>query len=621
MKKITFKNISKYYKNNNKIKSILYKINFELNVGEMVLIKGQSGSGKTTLLNIISGLVIPNEGNIYIDNTKVIDLFKYRKECISHIYQDLSLIEKLSVYENIKIYLDILGIKDKKIDKTLKELNILHLKHTKVYKLSGGEKQRVSIARALLKPSLILVADEPTAFLDKNNTKRVYNLLKKETKKRIVVITSHKPNHLKPYVNKIITIKNESIKTETIKPIIQKSNLNYKYKFKLKEKIIISIKRIKSYKNYSLFICLIYLFLIVTSTYMINLYKKDINYFQSYYNIYLSDYSLDRIIINKKNKTSFNKSDYKKIYGLDKNITIKDDLLLDEKITIKTNNKKLILKIDNNKTKKNYLYLDDKQYKKYKHLHNKRVYLQYENYTKKIKIDSIKKGKDNYILLSNLVLKELKPYVIIKYSDIYLNNRLMTTYKVKFNNFPKEETNVIIKTPYYEKDITKALISSNVITLDKDSLNTNNSYQKSIYVKNSNNINKIKNKLINNGYNVFVIKDSLHSDIKDIISIISLLKNVFVLSIIFIIYLFGYFILKIILSSNKNFYMVLKRLDVSDKEMEEVIFIEFFILENIVTLFILLRFNLSKISVFISYIMIMLIIKKISKKGVHSDRN
>ena len=622
MRKITFNNITKYYYNNQLIKEIFHKINFSISLGEMVLITGPSGSGKTTLLNIIAGIEKTSSGEIYVDKTKIYDFDEYRKNYVSYIYQESFLVGNLSVYENIKIYSYIHDIKINNIDNTLEKLGILHLKNVKAKKLSGGEKQRVSIARSLIKISPILICDEPTAYLDYNNTKIVYNLLIKESKKRIVIISSHKPYYLKKYATKVIEIKDESIKEKSINQIKKNVKItNFIFKFRFKEKILIALKSIKGYKKKSVFICLVYLFLFITLAYSLNLYNKDINYKYSLYNVFLKDYSMDRLIINKKNKTFFTKKDINEIKQINSNILIKDDLFLDETINVKLYNKYYSYKLVTKNSKNNILFLDDKNYKKYKHLNKKTTFIKYNHYIKRIKI-KIRKSKDNYIVLTKNNMNKLKPYVILNYSDIYVND-LLKKYVVKLNDFPKEDVNIVIKNPYNLIKVDKAFISDNTLYLDKDVFKNYKSYQKSLYIKNKRETYDIKNKLINRGFNVIVVKDTLHSDILDIVLIISYFKKIFILLIMVIIILFSYFILNAFIKSNNEFYKILHLLEATKKEVEEVIFIEMFILENLVLLFVLILSNCLSSGItnyiLITYFLILLMINIFSKKGILND--
>lgn len=176
--------------------------NFSLEVekGDYVCITGKSGAGKSTLLNIIGLLEAPDSGSIEINGIKNPKFqsaagTKLLREHISYLFQNYGLVETDSVEENLKIGTKYLKLKSgeekEKIKQALEFVGLSGCEKKKAYKLSGGEQQRVALARILLKPSEIILADEPTGSLDKENQATVLSLLKKlnESGKTIVVVT------------------------------------------------------------------------------------------------------------------------------------------------------------------------------------------------------------------------------------------------------------------------------------------------------------------------------------------------------------------------------------------------------------------------------------------------
>lgn len=177
--------------------------NFNMNIkkGEMVAITGDSGKGKTTLLNIISGLEKPDKGNIFINeklnpfNNKKESVQLYREE-ISFLFQNYALINDITVEENIDIALKYVSRFERrqKKDSALKRVGLESKKREKVYKLSGGEQQRVALARIMVKKSNIILADEPTGALDPTNRAEVISILKDFQKEgKSVLIVTHDP--------------------------------------------------------------------------------------------------------------------------------------------------------------------------------------------------------------------------------------------------------------------------------------------------------------------------------------------------------------------------------------------------------------------------------------------
>lgn len=191
-------NLEKYYGKEDK--RVLSNLNFDLIEGEFLGIMGKSGSGKTTILNAIATIGSFNKGSIsYYD--KDISLFNrrmitsFRKNVISYIYQDFKLIDSLTGYENIILPFNISKKKvDKdKVMKLAEILEIVELFNSYSENLSGGEKQRIAIARALLKDSKIILADEPTSALDSKLGEKVLRLLKTCNKvyKKSIIMASH----------------------------------------------------------------------------------------------------------------------------------------------------------------------------------------------------------------------------------------------------------------------------------------------------------------------------------------------------------------------------------------------------------------------------------------------
>lgn len=184
---LSLNNVFKTVKVGKRKLDILKNISFEVNEGDMVVISGESGSGKSTLLNIIGGLDDISSGEYYFNNKKINsedDRNKLRKTDISMIVQNFALIGDMSVIGNIN-----LAKKDNNYSKELMDiLGISKLKNKKVRNLSGGEKQRAAIARALIKKPKLLLCDEPTGALDSENTRILVDLLKELNRNGLTII-------------------------------------------------------------------------------------------------------------------------------------------------------------------------------------------------------------------------------------------------------------------------------------------------------------------------------------------------------------------------------------------------------------------------------------------------
>ena len=211
--------LSKVYgKGKNKVVAV-DDVNFSVEKGEFVAIVGRSGGGKSTLLHLIGGVDEASNGNIFIDNTKVSNLSKdkmavFRRRNIGIIYQFYNLIPILSVKENITLplLLDNKTIDEKLLDDTIKYVGLERRVNHLPNELSGGEQQRVSIARAIITKPLLILADEPTGNLDTKRSKEIMDLLKKYNKEynQTIILITHDLNVAKE-ADRIITIEDGKI--------------------------------------------------------------------------------------------------------------------------------------------------------------------------------------------------------------------------------------------------------------------------------------------------------------------------------------------------------------------------------------------------------------------------
>lgn len=202
MKVLDLHNLTKIYGEGETKVVAVDNIDLEVNRGEIILIMGPSGSGKTTLLSLSGGILKPTEGAVLVNNINITnlsenDLPEIRLKNIGFVFQSFNLLSALTTLENVQIVLQLARIKNgfakKKAEEVLKTLGLEKRLSFLPEKLSGGEKQRVSIARALVNDPVVVLADEPTANLDSKNGHEVMTLLHNIAKKenRSVVIVSH----------------------------------------------------------------------------------------------------------------------------------------------------------------------------------------------------------------------------------------------------------------------------------------------------------------------------------------------------------------------------------------------------------------------------------------------
>lgn len=220
-------NIEKYYGNRDNLTKAIDNINFQLCEGEFVGIMGPSGSGKTTLLNCISTIDNVTTGKIIIDGDditrlKARKLDEFRQSKLGFIFQDFNLLDTLTAYENIALALTIKGEKTDKIDGKVKEvashLGIDHILEKYPYQISGGEKQRVASARAIVTGPSLVLADEPTGALDSKSSRLLlerFESLNNDLNTTILMVTHDA--FTASYAHRILFIKDGKIFNELIR--------------------------------------------------------------------------------------------------------------------------------------------------------------------------------------------------------------------------------------------------------------------------------------------------------------------------------------------------------------------------------------------------------------------
>lgn len=260
-----------YTSKNKEVVHALQGINFNFPSIGFVGILGESGCGKSTLLNIIGGMDNLTSGDVVIDGKSIKDykekeLDYYRNKEIGFIFQENNLINNLTLYENVSLALSLCSIKlkDRKsqVNEALKSVNLY--KKAKKYpsELSGGEKQRGAIARAIVKSPSIILADEPTGSLDSANSIEIMKLLKELSKTRLVIVVSHNESLLKSFADITLTISDGKIISQNyIKNInsaafIERNTHKIKAKMSYFDCLKISLKNILFNKIKSLIVVL-----------------------------------------------------------------------------------------------------------------------------------------------------------------------------------------------------------------------------------------------------------------------------------------------------------------------------------------------------------------------------
>ena len=220
---IEFKNVTKGYVIGDKTYNALSNISFTLPKGEFICILGPSGAGKSTLLNLLGGMDRPTSGDIIIEKVNISkkndkELTKYRAENVGFIFQFYNILPTLTVLENVEIVNDIVK-KPKSAKNILKDVGLGEHLNKFPNQLSGGEQQRVSIARAIAKNPKLLLCDEPTGALDSKTGVEILKLLKKQCDanngKNTVIIVTHNAL-IAEVADRVIRLKNGIIESNVV---------------------------------------------------------------------------------------------------------------------------------------------------------------------------------------------------------------------------------------------------------------------------------------------------------------------------------------------------------------------------------------------------------------------
>lgn len=239
---IKIKNLTKCFDN----RTVLKEVSYDFPNNGFIVLLGDSGSGKTTLLNCIGGVIQDFDGEIYINNQSISrmtdsKLRDYRLRNIGYVFQSFNLLNLENVYQNVKLPLDCISNEDEKtkerrVDDVTTSLGIKKLKKQNVNKLSGGEKQRTAIARAIINSPSIILCDEPTGALDENTGNQILEILKKLSQEKLVIVATHDAKII-DYADQILRIEDGRLRktTKRKKKVVIKQRQFFGDKFKHKK--------------------------------------------------------------------------------------------------------------------------------------------------------------------------------------------------------------------------------------------------------------------------------------------------------------------------------------------------------------------------------------------------
>ncbi|MCH5192675.1 MAG: ABC transporter ATP-binding protein [Oscillospiraceae bacterium] len=218
---VEFKNVYKRYKMGEITIAASDSVSFEIEKGEFAVIVGASGAGKTTVLNMLGGMDTCDEGEIIVDGRNVAsfstkEMTRYRRQDIGFVFQFYNLVQNLTAKENVELATEICS-DAMDAEEVLKQVGLGDRINNFPAQLSGGEQQRVSIARALAKSPKLLLCDEPTGALDYNTGKTILKLLQDTCREKgmtVVVITHNQA--ITPMADRVIKIKNSKVSRVTL---------------------------------------------------------------------------------------------------------------------------------------------------------------------------------------------------------------------------------------------------------------------------------------------------------------------------------------------------------------------------------------------------------------------
>ena len=325
---IRLKNVSKIYYQNGSIATGFSKVSTKFDIGEFIVVVGESGSGKSTLLNVISGLDSYEEGEMYINGEETShytdhDFEDYRRKYVANIFQAFNLVNSYTVKQNVELVLLIHGFSKKevkeKVDSILKKVGLYELRNRRVSRLSGGQKQKVAIARALAKETPIIVADEPTGNLDKEAAKEIFKLLSDIAKDKLVIVVTHNFEQVSKYATRVLKMHDgRLIEDKKIKDVERKELVSNQYKeMNVIYKLFLSIRNAFNVIPKFLLVLAVFLimsFVLIYRTY--GVFQDEYDTLNNGSKVFV-DRSPERIIVNKKDRTQFTNDDLNNINNLD----------------------------------------------------------------------------------------------------------------------------------------------------------------------------------------------------------------------------------------------------------------------------------------------------------------
>ena len=351
-------NLSKFYKSGDGVSVGIQRVSVSFDYGEFVGITGESGSGKTTLVNVLSGLDKYEDGELYINNEETSHFTtkeweKYRSSHVGFVFQNYNIIDSYTVYQNVLLALEVenypLKERRKRALELIDRVGLTSHKNHRAAKLSGGEKQRTVIARALAKNSPIIIADEPTGNLDSDSSKKIIDLLYEISKDKLVIVVTHDFDQIKEYATRKIKMHDGEIIEDKILKKPSRTDDEFKFEttsMKFKSLFRIAFRNILAMPKRFVFFIVLQLLIILLFTYvyanMMTQARSEFFDFSSMlsssglFGIYDDHTPSNRMFIVNKDFTPLTSSDYSKIesYGIEDSYIYKDITMMDKYVNL-----------------------------------------------------------------------------------------------------------------------------------------------------------------------------------------------------------------------------------------------------------------------------------------------
>ena len=442
---LELKNIKKSFKTGTFVQNALNEVNIKFNKKEFVTILGPSGSGKTTLLNIIGGLDRYDSGDLIIKgkSTKKFkdkDWDSYRNNSVGFIFQNYNLISHIDILSNVEMGMTLSGksirYRKKKALEMLKKVGLEKHIHKKPNQLSGGQMQRVAIARALANDPEIILADEPTGALDSKTSIQIMELIKEISKDKLVIMVTHNDELSKIYSDRVITMKDGIIISDSNKENIDNEKEVYKLtktKMSVLTALYLSINNIKTKKGRTILtsfassIGIIGISLILALS---NGFSKQIDKFERSTSdampIVISSQKIDNKTV--KNEISSGMSNSKKDFSKSKSKEIKKDDSASNYNNITDEYMNYIKNINNN-------YISSVSL-----IYNTNLNLIQKQDNNYYSLNSIKQNQNNLIKTFDIQSLPYKGFNNNEISDIITNY-----YDVLYGRLPAERDEIVIE--------------------------------------------------------------------------------------------------------------------------------------------------------------------------------